>query len=82
MKPTLLILDPQNDFFGEFCVLSTARGTLERGYRSAILTDGIAGMNGRYTQFVLELSPCITLAELDTELVRKFILFMEVQNER
>ena len=54
-------------YVAEFCVLSTARGALERGYRSAILADGIAGMNGRYTQFTLELSPRITLVELDRE---------------
>jgi nicotinamidase-related amidase len=53
-------------YVAEFCVLSTVRGALERGYRSAILADGIAGMNGRYTQFALELSPRITLAELET----------------
>jgi nicotinamidase-related amidase len=52
-------------YVAEFCVLSTARGALERGYRSAILADGIAGMNGRYTQFTQELSPRITLAELE-----------------
>lgn len=52
-------------YVAEFCVLSTTRGALERGYRSAILAEGIAGMNGRYTQFTLELSPRITLAELE-----------------
>lgn len=52
-------------YVAEFCVLSTLRGGLERGYRSAILADGIAGMNGRYTQFTLELSPRIALAELE-----------------
>jgi nicotinamidase-related amidase len=52
-------------YVAEFCVLSTVRGALERGYRSAILADGIAGMNGRYTQFTLALSPRITLAELE-----------------
>jgi nicotinamidase-related amidase len=52
-------------YIAEFCVLSTVRGGLERGYRSAILADGIAGMNGRYTQFTLALSPRITLAELE-----------------
>ena len=56
-------------YVAEFCVLSTVRGALERGYRSTILEDGIAGMNGRYTQFTLELSPRITLAELDRELL-------------
>jgi nicotinamidase-related amidase len=54
-------------YVAEFCVLSTARGALERGYRSVILTEGIAGMNGRYTQFTLELSSRITLAELERE---------------
>ncbi|MFO7539566.1 MAG: isochorismatase family protein, partial [Chloroflexota bacterium] len=38
-------------YVAEFCVLSTGRGALERGYRSAILADGIAGMNGRYTVY-------------------------------
>jgi len=52
-------------YVAEFCVLSTARGALERGYRSAILTEGIAWMNGRYTQFTLALSSRITLAELE-----------------
>jgi nicotinamidase-related amidase len=28
----------------EFCVLSTVRGTLERGYRSPILEDAIADL--------------------------------------
>ena len=51
-------------FVSERCVLSTLRGAAERGYRAALLEGGIAGFDDRYTQFVLEISPRVSLDAL------------------
>ena len=51
-------------YIAELCVLSTLRGALERGYRAAILEQAIASLDQRYTQFTMEISPHLTLAEL------------------
>ena len=54
-------------FVSERCVLSTVRGAVERGYEAALLEGGIAGFDDRYTQFVLEISPSVSLDALRTE---------------
>lgn len=51
-------------FVAERCVLSTLRGAAERGYDAALLAGGIAGFDDRYTQFVLDISPVVTLERL------------------
>lgn len=51
-------------YLAEHCVLSTLRGALERGYRSAVLEHSMASLNNRHTQFVWDISPHITFDEL------------------
>jgi nicotinamidase-related amidase len=51
-------------YVAEYCVLSTLRGALERSYRAVLLKDAIASLDDRYTHFVMEISPTITLQEL------------------
>lgn len=48
----------------EYCVLSTLRGALERGYNGAILEQGIASLDKNGTTYVLEISPHISLSAL------------------
>lgn len=51
-------------YVAEYCVLSTLRGALERGFRGEILEQSIASLDNRYTQITLEISPHITLDEV------------------
>ena len=51
-------------YMAEYCVLSTLRGAQERGYRAAVLEQAIASLDSRHTQFMLELSPHISLSDL------------------
>ena len=51
-------------YIAEYCVLSTLRGALERGYRGAILYQAIASLDSRYTRFTVEISPHIALVDL------------------
>ncbi len=51
-------------FVAERCVLSTQRGAAERGYDAAVLEGGIAGPDDRYTRFVLEITPRVSLDTL------------------
>jgi len=53
-------------YASEFCVLSTFRGAGERGYKNAILKDGIASLDEQRTQFTLGISTTTTLDELAT----------------
>jgi nicotinamidase-related amidase len=53
-------------YVAEYCVLSTLRGALERGYRGAILAQSVASLNSRYAEFTLEISPVLTTDELQT----------------
>ena len=46
-------------YMSEFCVLSTLRAAMERGFDAAILEDSIASLNDHHTQFTLEISPQI-----------------------
>jgi nicotinamidase-related amidase len=50
-------------YLSEFCVLSTYRGALERGYGAALLNDALASLEDRRTGFVLELCKTLTLEE-------------------
>ena len=54
-------------YVAEYCVLSTLRGALERGFRSAILEQSIASLNDQYTQFIWDISPHITFDDLHKE---------------
>jgi nicotinamidase-related amidase len=51
-------------FCSEHCVLSTLRGANERGYKGVILRDGIASLDDKYTNFVLNISKNFSLDEL------------------
>ncbi|WP_374688903.1 cysteine hydrolase family protein [Promineifilum sp.] len=51
-------------YVAERCVLSTVRGAAERGYRAALLDEAIAGLDDRFTQFTLDISPRVTLEAL------------------
>ena len=52
-------------YMSEYCVLSTLRAAAERGFDAVILEDSIASLDDRNTQFTLEISPKIGLAELN-----------------
>ncbi len=58
-------------FTSEYCVLSTARGASERGFQSTILKDGIASLDNARTQFVYDISACISLDELREQLAQE-----------
>jgi nicotinamidase-related amidase len=51
-------------FLSEFCVLSTLRASMERGFEAAILEGSIASLEDRYTQFTLEISPRIKIDQI------------------
>jgi nicotinamidase-related amidase len=51
-------------YLSEYCVLSTYRGALERGYAVAILADGIASTTPANTKFVLEITEVATLEQV------------------
>lgn len=51
-------------YLSEFCVLSTLRAAMERGFDAAILEGSIASLEDRYTQFVLDISPMIRMDEI------------------
>jgi nicotinamidase-related amidase len=51
-------------YVAEYCVLSTLRGALERGFQGAILKHSIASLDSRHTQLTLEVSPLISIYEL------------------
>lgn len=46
-------------YMSEFCVLSTLRAAMERGFDASILEGAIASLNDHHTQFTLEISPQI-----------------------
>ncbi|HSM24538.1 MAG TPA: isochorismatase family cysteine hydrolase [Anaerolineaceae bacterium] len=52
-------------FMSEYCVLSTLRAAMERGFDAVILEDAIASLDDRYTQFTLEISARIKLEQLE-----------------
>ncbi len=54
-------------YVAEYCVLSTLRGALERGYRGAILEHSIASLNNLHTQLTWDISPHITFDDLYKE---------------
>ncbi len=58
-------------FMSEYCVLSAARGAEERGFQSLILRDAIAALDDARTQFVYDISDCISLEELRAELIKE-----------
>jgi nicotinamidase-related amidase len=51
-------------YMSEYCVLSTLRAAMERGFDATILDGSIASLDDRFTQFTLEISPKIGLDEL------------------
>ncbi len=51
-------------YMAEYCILSTLRGALERSFEAFILEDSIASLKDRFTLFTLDISPTITLEEL------------------
>jgi nicotinamidase-related amidase len=51
-------------YMSEYCVLSTLRGAVERGFESVILEDSIASLENRYTQFTMDISPKIRMDQL------------------
>lgn len=51
-------------YLSEFCVLSTLRAAMERGFEAAILEGSIASLDDHRTQFTLEISPKIRLEQL------------------
>ena len=55
-------------YLAERCVLSTLRGALERSYRGAVLEGGIASLDNRFTRFTLEISPHLSLDELQAKI--------------
>jgi nicotinamidase-related amidase len=55
-------------YLSERCVLSTLRGALERSYHGEILEGGIASLDNRFTQFTLEISPHISVDELQAKI--------------
>jgi nicotinamidase-related amidase len=55
-------------YLAERCVLSTLRGALERSYHGAILEGGIASLDNRFTQFTLEISPHVSIDELEAKI--------------
>lgn len=54
----------------EFCVLSTYRGGIERGYRTTLLSGAIASDSGERLAMVEQICAKIDLAELDALLRR------------
>lgn len=55
-------------YLSERCVLSTLRGALERSYHGLVLEGAIASLNNRFTQFTLEISPHISVDELQAKI--------------
>ncbi len=55
-------------FFAEYCVLTTTRGAIERGYTSRILRGGIGTIDNARTQFVYDISDVISFDELKAHL--------------
>ena len=49
----------------EYCVLSTYRGALLRGYRALLLDGGIASLSNDLTEFTLRLCEHIDIENLD-----------------
>ena len=47
-------------YMSEYCVLSTLRAAMERGFEAVILDGSIATLEDRFTQFTLEISPTIS----------------------
>ena len=52
-------------YMSEYCVLSTLRAAVERGFDAFILDGSIASLDDRLAQFALEISLKIGLAELN-----------------
>jgi nicotinamidase-related amidase len=55
-------------YLSERCVLSTLRGALERSYHGAALEGAIASLDNRFTQFTLEISPHLSIDELQAKI--------------
>ena len=51
-------------YISEYCVLSTLRAAIERGFEAAILEDAIASLDDRHTDFTLEISPRVKLEQM------------------
>lgn len=51
-------------YMSEYCVLSTLRAAMERGFDAAILDGSIASLEDRFTRFTLEISPTLSLEDL------------------
>jgi nicotinamidase-related amidase len=51
-------------YMSEYCVLSTLRAAMERGFDASILKGAIASLNDHRTQLTLEISPTILLDKL------------------
>ena len=51
-------------YMSEYCVLSTLRAAIERGFEAVILDGSIATLEDRFTQFTLEISPTISIEHL------------------
>jgi nicotinamidase-related amidase len=51
-------------YMSEYCVLSTLRAALERGFEANILDGSIASLEDLHTHFTLEISPTILLEKL------------------
>lgn len=58
-------------YLAEHCVLSSVRGAIERGYDATIIEGAIASLNNQYTQFTLEITSHLSLAELKESLLSK-----------
>jgi len=55
-------------YLSERCVLSTLQGALERSYNGVVLEGAIASLNNRFTQFTLEISPHISVDEVQAKI--------------
>ncbi|PKO05781.1 MAG: isochorismatase [Chloroflexi bacterium HGW-Chloroflexi-3] len=51
-------------YMSEYCVLSTLRAALERGFTAVILESSIASLDDVLTQFTLKISPKIRMDQL------------------
>jgi nicotinamidase-related amidase len=51
-------------YLSEYCVLSTLRAALERGFEAVLLEDAIASLDDHRTQFTLEISPRIKIDQI------------------
>ncbi len=58
-------------FYAEFCVLSSYRGALARGYEAAILQGATASLDSQRTQFTLDICNTITFGELREQLATR-----------